>query len=99
MTAPHAAAEELERAVTVLGLRGAMLSGACNGRFFDEHEFQPIFAKAAELNVPIYRHPATISPSVASYYYKSNQWSPVAAEMFAAAGFRWHADLELVYCI
>lgn len=99
MTAPHAAAEELERAVTVLGLRGAMLSGTCNGRFFDEHEFRPIFAKAAELNVPIYLHPATISFSVASYYYKSNQRSPVAVEMFATAGFGRHADLELVYCI
>ncbi len=69
------------------------------GDFFDEHEFRPIFAKTAELNVPIYLHPATISSSVASYYYKSNQWSPVAAEMFATAGFRWHADLELVYCV
>lgn len=93
VTAPHAAAEELERAVTVLGLRGAVLSGTCNGRFFDEHEFRSIFAKTAELNVPIYLHPATISSSVASYYYKSNQWSPVAAEMFATAGFGWHADL------
>ena len=34
VTAPHAAAEELERAVIVLGFKGAMLSGTCNGRFF-----------------------------------------------------------------
>lgn len=43
--------------------------------------------------MPIYLHPATINPTVANYYYKSNQWSPVAAEMFASAGFGWHADL------
>lgn len=89
---PSAAAAELERAIKKLGLKGAALSGTFNGRFFDEKEFQPIFAKAEALNVPIYMHPAIIEPSVANYYYRSPQWSPVAGAMFATAGFGWHAD-------
>lgn len=89
---PQAAADELERAVATLGLKGAMLSGTFNGSFFDERRFRPIFAKAASLGVPIYLHPATIRPDVAKYYYHSEQWSEVASAMFATAGYGWHLD-------
>ncbi|MES2239077.1 MAG: amidohydrolase family protein [Bacteroidota bacterium] len=89
---PKAAAEELERAVKELGLKGAMLSGTFNGRFFDEPEFLPIFEKAEALNVPLYMHPAIIPKNIAEYYYKSENWSPVSAAMFATAGYGWHLD-------
>lgn len=89
---PMAAAEELNRAKVELGLKGAMLSGTFNGRFFDEPEFWPIFSKAQELNMPVYIHPAIIQKSVAEYYYKSDHWSPVASAMFASAGYGWHVD-------
>jgi len=89
---PISAAEELNRAIVELGLKGAMLSGTFNGRFFDEPEFLPIFSKAQELEVPIYIHPAIIQKSVAEHYYQSNDWSPVASAMFASAGYGWHVD-------
>ena len=89
---PKAAAEELERAVKELGLKGAMLSGTFNGRFFDEPEFLPIFEKAQALDVPLYIHPAIIPKNIAEYYYKSENWSPVASAMFATAGYGWHLD-------
>lgn len=88
----NAGAEELERAVKQLGLKGAMLSGTFNGRFFDEPEFLPIFAKAQELNVPLYIHPAIIEKNIAEHYYKSDNWSEVAEAMFATAGYGWHLD-------
>lgn len=91
-TAPEAAADELERAVRRLGMKGAMLSGTCNGRFFDAPEFRVIFARAAKLGVPIYLHPATVSPEVARYYYADPRWSGVASAMFATAGYGWHVD-------
>jgi predicted TIM-barrel fold metal-dependent hydrolase len=89
---PKAAAEELNRAVNVLGLKGAMLSGTFNGRFFDETEFLPIFLEAGKLKVPLYMHPAIIAKNIAEHYYKSQNWSAVAGAMFASAGYGWHLD-------
>jgi predicted TIM-barrel fold metal-dependent hydrolase len=67
---PKAAANELERAVTKLGFKGAMIHGLTNGRFHDEPFFWPIFERAEALDVPIYFHPAVPSPAVIDAYYK-----------------------------
>jgi predicted TIM-barrel fold metal-dependent hydrolase len=67
---PVAAADELERAVTKLGFKGAMVHGLCNGAFFDERQFWPIYERAAALDVPLYIHPALPHPAVIEVYYK-----------------------------
>lgn len=67
---PAAAADELERAVTKLGLQGAMVHGLTNGVFFDDKRFWPICERAQELDVPIYLHPAAPHPAVVEVYYK-----------------------------
>ncbi len=67
---PAAAANELEHAVTKLGMKGAMIHGLTNGRFVDEPDFWPIFERAQALDVPIYIHPAFPSPVVIEAYYK-----------------------------
>jgi len=67
---PRAAADELERAVTQLGFKGAMIHGLTNGRFHDEKEFWPIYERAQALDVPIYFHPALPSQAVVEAYYK-----------------------------
>src|SRR3989454_3697916 len=56
--APTAAADELERTVTTLGFKGAMVHGLTNGVFFDDKRFWPIFERAQALDVPLYIHPA-----------------------------------------
>ena len=56
-TDPVAAAAELKRAVTELGLKGAKVDSHVNGEYLDDPKFWPVFAKAAELDVPIYVHP------------------------------------------
>ena len=66
---PGAAADELERAVTKLGFKGAMVHGPTNGVFFDDRRFWPIFERAQDLDVPIYVHPATPHPLVSQVYY------------------------------
>jgi 2,3-dihydroxybenzoate decarboxylase len=68
--APAAAADELERAVTQLGFKGAMVHGLTNGVFFDDQRFWPIFARAQALDVPLYVHPATPHPAVVEAYYQ-----------------------------
>jgi 2,3-dihydroxybenzoate decarboxylase len=67
---PAAAANELEHAVTKLGMKGAMIHGLTNGRFVDERDFWPIFERAQALDVPIYVHPAFPSPVVIEAYYR-----------------------------
>ncbi len=56
---PGAAVEELERAVTDLGLRGAMLLSNVNGKPLDAEEFGPVLKKAVKLDVPLYIHPTS----------------------------------------
>jgi 2,3-dihydroxybenzoate decarboxylase len=67
---PKAAADELERAVTKLGFKGAMVHGLTNGVFFDDKRFWPIMERAQALDVPIYLHPAYPHPAVVEAYYK-----------------------------
>jgi predicted TIM-barrel fold metal-dependent hydrolase len=71
---PKAAADELERAVTKLGFKGAMIHGltALDGQFLfiDDKRFWPIFERAAALDVPLYMHPAVPHKAVVEAYYK-----------------------------
>jgi len=67
---PQAAADELERTVTLHGFKGAMIHGLANGEFLDNKKFWPIFARAEKLDVPIYFHPSLPDPRVTEAYYQ-----------------------------
>ena len=67
---PQAAADELERSVTRLGFKGAMINGLSGGVFHDDQRFWPIYERAAALDVPIYIHPAIPQQAVVEAYYK-----------------------------
>jgi predicted TIM-barrel fold metal-dependent hydrolase len=67
---PRAAADELERSVTKLGFKGAMVNGLTGGVFHDDDRFWPIYERAQALDVPIYIHPALPQPVVVEAYYK-----------------------------
>lgn len=67
---PNAAADELERAVTKLGFKGAMIHGMANGEFLDAKKFWPIYARAEKLDVPIYFHPSLPNAQVTEIYYQ-----------------------------
>jgi predicted TIM-barrel fold metal-dependent hydrolase len=67
---PRAAADELERTVTKLGFKGAMINGLTQGVFHDDERFWPIYERAAALDVPIYIHPALPQAAVVEAYYK-----------------------------
>lgn len=95
MADPEAAAVEFERCVKELGFCGALLAGQYKGHFYDEAQFFPIFAKAAEFDVPISFHPAPINPDIQKYYYTSPEYSPLAAGQFASAAFGWHVDVGI----
>jgi aminocarboxymuconate-semialdehyde decarboxylase len=58
MQDPQAAANELRRAVKLLGLVGGYLPSNVTGRYLDSPEFAPIFEAAAGLDVPLFVHPS-----------------------------------------
>lgn len=68
---PKAAADELERSVSKLGFKGAMIHGLTNGQFIDEPAYWPIFERAQALDVPVYLHPSFPHPAVIDAYYKT----------------------------
>lgn len=92
---PQAAVAELNRAVTTLGLRGVLLKGNYQNKFFDEPFFLPIFEAAATLDVPVYFHPSFIPQAVMSHYFESNQWSDVVTGILSSAGYGWHMDVGI----
>jgi 2,3-dihydroxybenzoate decarboxylase len=61
---PAAAAAELERAVSQLGFRGAVINSHTQGEYLDDEKFWDIFAAAEALDVPIYLHPQTPPPAM-----------------------------------
>jgi 2,3-dihydroxybenzoate decarboxylase len=67
---PKVAADELERCVTKLGFKGAMVHGLTNNLFIDDKRFWPIFERAEKLDVPIYVHPGHPHHAVIEAYYK-----------------------------
>lgn len=62
--APRQAAAEIERAVTKLGLKGALINSHTQGEYLDDEKYWDIFAAAEALDVPIYLHPNTPSPQM-----------------------------------
>ncbi len=91
--APREAADELERAVTELGFKGALINGHSRGEFLDDRKFWPIFERAARLEVPIYLHPTPPPPAVRDVYYGG--LPPQFAQALSMAGWGWHVETGL----
>ena len=53
-----AAMKELERYVKELNFKGALINGHTNGVYLDHIMYAPFWEKVAELDVPVYLHPA-----------------------------------------
>lgn len=88
--APDAAARELERAVTELGLNGAILFGRTRDRNLDHPDNWPIFEAASGLRAPLYLHPQSPVPAVRDAIYGGFGEALDAA--FATFGLGWHYE-------
>jgi predicted TIM-barrel fold metal-dependent hydrolase len=69
---PKAAADELERCVTKLGMLGAMIMGTTQGNFIDDKKYWPVFERAAKLDVPVYIHPSPVKLAIVEAYFKDH---------------------------
>jgi predicted TIM-barrel fold metal-dependent hydrolase len=90
---PSTAAKELERCVTELGFKGALVNGTTGGLFLDAPRFLPVFEAAARLGVPIYLHPAPPPEPVRDAYYSGLEGD--LGFFLSIAGWGWHAETGL----
>jgi aminocarboxymuconate-semialdehyde decarboxylase len=100
---PEAAATELRRAVRDLGLRGAEIGTTMEKLPLDDPRFDPFFAAAAELDVPVILHPYYVGtrPNLADFYMTNLTGNPletcIAASRLILSGFLdRHPRLKIV---
>jgi predicted TIM-barrel fold metal-dependent hydrolase len=92
-TNPEAAADELERTVKNYGFCGALINGLTNDEFLDNEKYAPIFARAEQLDVPIYLHPGLPPKAVFDAYYSN--LPKQAGPFLSIAGWGWHSETAL----
>jgi predicted TIM-barrel fold metal-dependent hydrolase len=93
MTAPEAAADELERAVKDLGFHGALINGTTQGLFLDDARFAPILARAESLEVPIYIHPGIPPIAVRDAYFQG--LTAGQNIVLGGPGWGWHSETTI----
>ena len=69
MKEPEKAAVELQRCITKLDFAGVLLDGTCDGLFYDDPRFFPVFETAQRLKVPVYLHPSLPPHPVQQAYF------------------------------
>ncbi|KAA0921534.1 amidohydrolase family protein [Streptomyces apricus] len=92
-SAPSAAADELRRAVTELGLNGTLVNANSGGRALDAPYFWDIYEAAEDLRAPVYLHPSVPFPAVTAAYYRG--FGEPVDSMLATGAFGWHYDAGL----
>jgi len=90
-----AAARELQRAVLDLGCKGAILYGRVGDKNLDDAIFEPTFACAAELGVPLLIHPQIPRKSVRDAYY-SGLGGPIDLAL-STFGLGWHYEAGMQF--
>jgi predicted TIM-barrel fold metal-dependent hydrolase len=93
MTAPEAAADELERTVALYGFKGALINGLTQDKFLDDPQFAPIFERAEKLGVPIYLHPGLPPKAVVDSYY--SDLPKHSGMLLSIAGWEWHSETAI----
>lgn len=94
---PSRAAAELERAVTQLGLRGALVNDCIvgpGGRYLDAPQYDEVWSALESLDVPLYLHPG--APPVDHWQVLDNQPEMVGPAWSWAAEVSGHA-LRLLF--
>jgi len=86
MQAPDKAAGELRRAMTKLGLHGAMIGSNIGGKNLEDPSFEPLWAAAAELGGFMMIHPGNVAGAdrLRSYYLGNLIGNPLDTTIAAA---------------
>jgi 5-carboxyvanillate decarboxylase len=90
---PRGAADELERAVKELGMKGASINSHTRGEYLDDKKYWVIFERAERLGVPIYLHPRMPSPEMAKPYLT---YPALATAMILSGLFDKHPGVKII---
>jgi hypothetical protein len=93
LLSPEAAADELQRTVNDYGFHGVLVNGATEGIFLDDPRFEPVLARAEELDLPIYLHPGIPTEPVRAAYYDNLPGN--FSFTLALSAWGWHADTAI----
>lgn len=103
MQQPDAAVAELHRAIEKLGLRGVQIGTTVEHTPLDDPRFDPFFAAAAELDVPVILHPYYVGtrPNLVDFYMTNLTGNPLetciaASRMILSGCLDRHPALKLV---
>src|SRR5215475_8020009 len=103
---PRRAADEIKRAMTSLGLRGAQIGSNVNGRNLDDPALEPVWAAANELSAFVLVHPhGEILPGdrLKAYYMRNFVGLPFETTVAGAAlvfggVLECHPDIAFCLC-
>lgn len=73
---PKGAADELERCMTQLGFKGALINGATNGVYLDDRRYDVFWERVEALQAAIYLHPDNPVDHPAMYKDHPELWGP-----------------------
>lgn len=93
MAEPEESAKELERTVKQLGFVGALIDNHVHGKYYDGAEYDCVWQKAVELDVPIYLHPTWPSENMMPQY--TGNFTDGASRSIGASGWGWHTETGL----
>jgi predicted TIM-barrel fold metal-dependent hydrolase len=93
MSDPAAAVTELDRTVTELGFKGALINGRADGRFLDDPILFPILERAQALKVPLYLHPGLPTETLRQELY--SDLDPSVGFGLGVPAWGWHAEAGL----
>lgn len=93
MTNPSAAADELERMVTLHGFCGGIVHGTTGGLFLDDPCFLHLLERFEALDVPLYLHPGIPPEAVRSAYYERLPLD--TGYLLSTAGWGWHSETAI----
>ena len=103
---PEAAALEIERGMSTLGLHGVLINSYTKGEYLDRQKFWPIFEAAQAHGAAIYIHPRTPAPQMyepfSEYQMDAPMWgfhvdiSTHAVRLLLCGVFDQFSDLTIV---
>ena len=104
MQDPELAAAELERVMTLPGMRGVQLAASVNGRYLGADAFTPFWEAAERLGAVVLVHPTTRGfqiPALEEYYLWNTVGNPLetaltAAHMTMSGVMERHTGLRVV---
>jgi predicted TIM-barrel fold metal-dependent hydrolase len=94
MVDPKAAAAELERTVKEHGFVGALVDSKNKNGFCDGKEYDVLWQKLEEMDVPIYLHPSWPTKEIFQQSYAGN-FSARAMGVMGGAMWGWHSEVGL----